>query len=303
MKRRGSVLVLVAAATAMLMAAGALVVDLGAGLDARTRAQAATDAGALAAAYHLAGKVDSTAATASALDWAGRNGLAAQPGGVSIWYLPDGTPAVTVRATQHVETAFARVVGINGYDVAVASSAALRSVSELPRGAVPIGVPARKTKKGEWEVMAQPSASDNLVTIHDGHAPTFKFELPASGKRGGGNFLPLAIDGADRNSFLATLQDGTMAPIPLGTRVPKVSVTVDDVEAGIRARYTRPDGATLLVPLVNADDWFARDALPDAEIIGVIAIRINSISSQGQIVGQYDPTVIYTAAHAGPDGG
>lgn len=293
-KRKGGVLVLVAASTAVLMAAGAMVVDLGAGVQARTHQQAATDAGALAAAYHLAGRPDARAATSTAVDWVARNGEATSPGNVAVWAQPDGTPAVTVRATKRVDTSFARFFGVNGYDVATASSAALRGVGEVPTGALPVGLPARQGCGGAWEVMTEAGGCHPYDHVAEG--TTFKLDLPSHCGQDS-NVVPLTLEGDGHDCFVGALREGSTMPMAFGSHVRTGDADADALATGLRGRV----GDTVMVPLVDADDFEAHRST--ARVVGVVAMQVTGVAADGTVLAKYAPTVVAAAAAHTEGGG
>jgi hypothetical protein len=291
--RRGGVIVLVAASVAMLLGAGAMVVDLGAGLASRTRQQAATDAGALAAAYQLAGTPNASAVAQTAVDWSGRNGAKVAQADVSLWRQAGGEPAVTVRSKERVDAAFARFFGISGYDVAVNSSATLRGVAEIPTGAVPIGVPARKGCGGDWEVLTEPGGCYHELRSD----PPTKLTLEVSPRcTPEGNFLALAVGDRGLDAYRSALKDGAAKPIPFGTRM--------DTEAGsdptptlrgMQDRLAKPGGDRMLVPLIAEKDWSSREFHSEATVVGVMAVRVTGLGRHGEIEARFEPTVVAAA--------
>ncbi|MBC7106421.1 MAG: hypothetical protein H5T97_10805, partial [Firmicutes bacterium] len=137
--QRGSALVLVAAATAVLFGFGALVLDYGSLVTVRARLNNATDAAALAGTeeYALTG------------DWGRTTAVAEQ-------YLlanadPDGwrySGEVGVEAWREVPFTFARVLGLRSATVRVRSQAVSYAASAV-YGAAPLAVRDREYAYGE----------------------------------------------------------------------------------------------------------------------------------------------------------
>ena len=127
--RRGSVMVIVAVSTAALMGLMALGIDLGALFNARSEAQRAADAAALAGASAFLDVDQSSVvrtAESRARDYATENEIRNAPiaeSDVSVWV---DTDSATVRALVRragVSTWFARLFGIDSVDIGAEATA------------------------------------------------------------------------------------------------------------------------------------------------------------------------------------
>lgn len=135
---RGVTIVIVALVMTMLLSAVALAVDIGMLLTARSEAQRAADAAALAGAGALLlAPDDAASARAAAIDFGGRNDIQ----GESVQILPEDVEVdgahglVRARARRVAErgnpvtTWFARIFGVDDVDVAAVAAAAIADAS------------------------------------------------------------------------------------------------------------------------------------------------------------------------------
>src|SRR3989338_3384934 len=134
-----------------MLGAAAWVVDLSSGMHVRTQQQAAADAGALAGAFHLlplpgSSNPDEGAIRWASREWVGRNGFTIPDSAVRVWRDPTkGNPApsggvpkfvpdtVIGGGAQPVATSFARIFGIDSFEVGAAGAATLGGPTERGR--------------------------------------------------------------------------------------------------------------------------------------------------------------------------
>jgi hypothetical protein len=291
-KRRGGVIIMVAAASAFLIGAGAWVVDMATGLAARTRDQAAADAAALAGAYHLAGVADLAGAKAVASDYAARNGAVVTADNVNTWAMPTGSQAITVKATREVPTTFARFFGMTSMSVKVASSASLRGLAELPAGSVPFGIPAYQDPNGNWKVLASDVPGDYRPLVAN---PPTQLDLEVSPRcTPEGSFLPLSMDRAGLDEYRDNIANGTSKPLPFNTRIlTEAGSDATPTIQGLRQRVAAGK-TTMIVALIRREDWETSEFRSEATVIGAMAVQIDSIETARETLyhAHYKPIVM-----------
>ncbi len=128
----GQSLVLLAFALVVVMGAAGMSIDVGRAYWARTQMQNAVDAAALAAAQSLP---DTTAATTQANTYWDLNNNFLEANASNIVFTPTynltSTKEVTVSATAEVDTWFAKVLGIDHWDVAADATAEFQQVDAM----------------------------------------------------------------------------------------------------------------------------------------------------------------------------
>lgn len=149
MSERGSALILVALAMAMLLGFGALSLDVGRSFVAVERLNQVASAAAISGAQYLPD--DPAAAQAAAVDYAGRNGIPASQ--VFTYVSPDGTQ-LRVDVRSQVDWLFARIWGLSGSPFAARASAQVGTAGAV-RGAVPFGVPRQTFVYGQRYTLKQ----------------------------------------------------------------------------------------------------------------------------------------------------
>jgi hypothetical protein len=195
-KQRGSALVMTTLFSLVLMGFAALAVDVGRSVATRTRLQRVADAAALAGCKDLPnGQAN---ATAAALDFAGRNGVALTAGDVSF----PSASSVRVALSRPVSTLFARVMGIQQLTVPAAATAAALSATST-QGLRPWGIAARDFQ-------------DYTTGV------TYKLKLTSkSGEyTGGGNFQAVDLDGGGANGYRNAIINGSQTRYSVGDSVP-----------------------------------------------------------------------------------
>lgn len=286
--RPGNVLVLVTLAATALLGTGATVVDVGVGYAERARLQAAVDAAAQAAATHLPPPADVAAAKAAAVEWAARNGAPTSIANVSVWDRPGGGKAVTVRCEATVTTGLARIFGIEQFPVSAVASAAVAPVNEMPKGWLPIAVPAYREKSAnpadprggpnDWFVKSTASGGYALLTAEPARGGPTRLVLKSEDGHGG-NFQALSIGAAGANTYRANLVDG----VPAGFDLPSTVLTEPGKMAGptaqgLKERLERgEEGRRILVPLIDRADWDSSHGRSQVRIIGYAAARLDGI--------------------------
>ncbi|HYG97966.1 MAG TPA: pilus assembly protein TadG-related protein [Terriglobales bacterium] len=148
-KQRGITIVLVAVFIVVLFAFAALAVDLGVLYTARTSAQHAADAAALAGAYTFLtpGVIQPTAATTAAITVAGQNSILGQPVVITAANVlvdePKRRVTVTVPRTgaNGIETFFAKVIGWTSVDVQTRATAEAAQEGSASRCLKPVFIP------------------------------------------------------------------------------------------------------------------------------------------------------------------
>lgn len=147
--QRGMTLVVVALLLAVLLGIVALCVDLGVLYTARTSAQHAADASALAGAYTFLNPAATqpTAAQNAAISVAGANTILGQPATITAANVQVDTANRTVTVTvprtgaNGINTFFARVLGINSVGVSVSAKAQASSIAGSTRCIKPVYMP------------------------------------------------------------------------------------------------------------------------------------------------------------------
>lgn len=291
---RGPILAIVSGIAAVLLGLAAYAVDASLAQQARAQVQAAADAGALAATYNLLPPVDETAARQTAATWVGRNGYPITESNVQLWNHPSGQPAVTVRWKQTVPTGLARLIGIRETTYEVASSAALGGVTRVPRGYLPIALPALKSADGSWTVQATPAADDfQPLAVHPetGGTPL----VIAVGRQPDGsvgNGVPLALDGHDPDRLQAFVIAGSPQPLAFGSQVSVFNRNAANaVRNGLATRLEAGlDGAEMILPLVEPSA--GKVGASSVTVIGLLAARITGQGESGEILATFHEKVL-----------
>lgn len=177
--KRGSVVVLVAAALFVLMGFVAIVADIGLLYLARTRLANAADAAALAGAQEL--PVDPLRATAVAEEYAGNNGV--KPEELDIEVAPDSR-SVTVEAHRAVNFFFARALGIVRGRVEAAATAAVYPLAGA-RGIVPFSIEEQELVFGRQYVLKEGAGCGSASLGEDGRMYGWFGALDLDGESGG----------------------------------------------------------------------------------------------------------------------
>lgn len=277
-RRRGGILVLVAAAMGMLIATAAFVVDMASALQSRTAQQAAADAGALAAAHGLLGEPDEAAAAAEAVSWVGRNGFDIGPEDVTFWDHPSGRRAVTVSWTEETPAYFARAFGRTQLPVFVSASAVLGELEEIPNGVLPFAVPAYTDANGDWWVLSSTTPGDYRRMTDD--PPTQMILKVDQQNNNAGNFLALALDGTGGNVYRDSIVNGAQTPLAVGDVVPtQTGGLIGPTRQALNERLALGDAyRTIIVPLISRTQWEAATGREYVTILGFVVAEITQVT-------------------------
>lgn len=285
--RPGTAMVLIAGGMTLLMASAVWVVDLAAGLAARTADQAATDAAALAGVQELippytAAKGD--AAKAKAVEFAALNGLTITTDDVAIWDHPAGGKAITVYGTEAVDTFFAKVFAIQSMAVAVNSSAANGAVTTMPSGTIPFGVPAYESGNSFAAMTGvDPEAYTHLPNPPDGSTIAITLKVN-SGNNNSGNFLALSLDGRGANEYRDDIINGCDTEVSIGDYVDtQTGNMVGPTSQGIAERVNQ----VVTVPLVDKAEWDENKGRSQIHVIGFASVKIQAVANNGIVTGIY----------------
>lgn len=291
---KGPILLVVGGVAAVLLGLAAYAVDASLAQQTRAQVQAAADAGALAATYNLLPPVDETAARQTAVSWVGRNGYPITESNVQLWNHPSGSPAVTVRWKQTVPTGLARLVGIRETTFEVASSATLGGVTRVPRGYLPIALPALKAADGAWSVQASPAADDFQPLAVDPERGGTPLVIAVGRQADGtlGNGIPLAIDGQDAERLEAFMIAGSPKPVAFGAQLGVFDRNpANAVRNGMATRLEAGiDGAELILPLVEPSGAKSGDG--KVTVIGLMAARVSGQGESGEILATFHNKVL-----------
>jgi Flp pilus assembly protein TadG len=302
--RRGGIFFVVAGALVVLAGASAWVVDLAAELLTRTHAQAAADAGAIAAADSLIpGAPDTAGAQSSAISYAQQNGYAIAPSAVTFWDYtpPNGLPAqkaATVAWNSPVNTSFARIFGITQNNVAVSSSATLGGLAQVPAGALPFGLPAYQDASGNWWALSNDTGTYSPLTANP--APTLMLKVGAHGSNSG-NFLALALGGNGASVYRGNIENGAAGPLQYGQSVStEPGNMVGPTSQGVSARLAKgADWANIYVPMIAKSEWDNLHGRSDVTIIGFVSAHLNPITSKGEVTATFQARIVPTQGHVG----
>lgn len=298
-KRRGGIMVIVAAGMVVMIGAAAWVADAGSMLQSRTHQQAAADAGALAAARALLpSDADEAIARAQAIEWTGRNGYAITGDDVTFWTHSSGRRAVTVSWTETTPSYFARFFGDTSHPVYVTSSAILGELEDLPGGVVPFAVPSYQDAAGDWWVLSSTAAGDYRRMIDD--PPTeMILKVDAQGNHAG-NFLGLGIDGPGGSIYRESIVYGADTQLSVGDVIPtQTGNMIGPTKQAIADRLARgPEYADIVVPLIAKSEWDAATGHSHVTIIGFVSAHITRVTGTGEIYATFtsltypgDPTL------------
>ncbi|MGB9791661.1 MAG: pilus assembly protein TadG-related protein [Thermacetogeniaceae bacterium] len=177
--KRGSVVVLVAAAMFVLLGFVAMVTDIGLLYLTRTRLANAADAAALAGAQEL--PVDPQRAASVAEEYAESNGV--RPEEVGIGVAPD-CRSVTVEARRAVDFIFARALGIVKGRVRAAATAAVYPLAGA-RGVVPFSIEEQELVFGRQYVLKEGAGCGSATLGDDGRMYGWFGALDLGGKGDG----------------------------------------------------------------------------------------------------------------------
>lgn len=228
--QRGSASVLTALMGLVVLGFGALAVDVGRTVATRTRLQRVADAAALAGCKDLP---DGRAtATAAALDFAGRNGVALAAADVSF---PDGE-SVRVTVRRPVPTVLARAFGILSYSVPASATATTRAATAMA-DLVPWGIPAQ-----------------DFQDYTTGTTYTLKLSSQSDGYEGGGNFHALALDGPGGSDYRGCIVAGSRSRYAVGDSVPtKTGNMVGPTRQGLDDRIGSDSHASFAAAMAAGD--------------------------------------------------
>lgn len=316
--RAGSILLVVATALTVLMGASAWVVDLAAGLQARTHHQAAADAGALAAAYHLLPgawppSLAEAYARTAAIDWVGRNGCTIYDGAVSLWNDPTpgsaspsgGVPirvkqAVIVGWEQPIDTHFARIFGVKTMPVAVKAAATLGGVTQIPKAFLPFGVPAYQDANGQWWALGSPSTGD--YRLLKANPPTPLVLKVGSHSNHSGNFLALSLDGErGADAYEEHIRHGAHTAYAYGSVVDtETGNMTGPTKQGVGARLALgPRSAEVYLPLIKRAEWENNDGRSQVTLIGFVSARITQVTNQAEVYAEFTTRIVPAPAKVG----
>lgn len=185
----GAALVMVAAATLVIMGMAALVIDLGNGWRTRRALIPATDAAALAAAQAY---VDGETGCSIAPDYLTYNEVAATLISCDKHDIDADRGRVTVTASHPVETWFASAIGFGDYNVQSVSTAAWAPPSAV-YGLRPIGLCLEGSSQLQ-NLIANPPATETDITI------LYNKDQPdACGNEAEGNWGVIDFDGGSNS--------------------------------------------------------------------------------------------------------
>lgn len=261
---RGSVIILVAAALAGLLAFGAISVDAGLIYAERTRLNNVADAAALAGAVALAeypdlsDAVGATAAANLAIDRViAANGL------TSSQYVPTiSGKSVTVEVQSVQELTFARVLDIPTADVSASATADFTVPSVLDGGdvgnIVPLGV----------ELTGTPQPGDPVILKDGGGSGTC------------GNFHLLALDGnGGVPSILAIFLNGYQGVLEKGDWIETAPGNKDIVATnGMEYRLASEETRIVITPIVSYANVNGKDMV---QILGFAAFYLEGLPGHG----------------------
>jgi Flp pilus assembly protein TadG len=148
-EERGSALVLVALAMAVLLGFGAVSIDAGRAFVTVEHLNQVASAAAVSGVQYLPD--DPAGAQAAAVDYAGRNGI--PPDQVTAYVAPGGTE-LQVRVGQGTDWLFARIWGLLGTTFHAQASAQVGTAGGV-RGATPFGVPQQPFVYGQTYTLKQ----------------------------------------------------------------------------------------------------------------------------------------------------
>lgn len=290
-QQRGAVLFVATAAVVAVAGAAAAVVDISTGLLMRTRMQAAADAGALAASHHLVEPANESAARAAAVKWVRENGFSINESHVSFFTRENGKRAVNVKWKQTVDTTFARIVGIERFDVAIDASATPGDILEIPLGLIPLGLAAQQVEDADgnvhWEVLSGLRPNE-FVKAQNGTEIVLKVGAHDNIK---GNFLGLGLDGAGGKVYRDTIANGSYREVRAGQYVDTETGNMQGpTQQGFQDREKRfmgsanaDDWREVYIPLINRQDWESANGKSKVRVVGFGVARITDINKNGEV--------------------
>lgn len=272
---------LAAGAVAVLLGVGVWVLDLSSSLQLTAKLQTAADAGALAAAHNLLPPVDEATARDTAVSWVSRNGFAIRDEDIRFWEHPSGRPAVTVRLTHPRGTIFGT------RRVEAEASATLGGVVAMPKGVLPLALPAYQ-EGGRWWARGSGSLGDFRLLLADPlrGGPT-ELWLSAGGAESPGSVLPIALDGPGEPALRQGIAAGVSAPLAVGQTAPVLAGDLEQAVAeAFMARLDQgPDHRQVVLPLVAKSAAEGRPA--EVTITGWAIARLSGFISEGRVQAHY----------------
>ncbi|MCX7841847.1 MAG: pilus assembly protein TadG-related protein [Clostridia bacterium] len=149
--KKGSSMVIYAAALIVIMGAASLAVDIGFAINEKAAIANAADAAALAGAQELASG-NGTAALSVARAYLEKNGMKPVDAEITI---NDGGNIITVRNRRQVNYAFARILGINSTVVRANASAGAFPVSAVGSGVRPFAIEQQTLNFGQQYILKE----------------------------------------------------------------------------------------------------------------------------------------------------
>ena len=259
--QRGQAVVLVVLFLGVLMAVGAVVMDVGAWYRADRQIQATADASALAGAQAL--PYDQAQAASLALDYAARNG-----GGVDGSDVTLAGETITVHADKPMPGFFSKVFGLNSVTVG-ANAKARAGLMNSAKWAAPVAVDERHEK---LQCRSTPDGWEPCFN----EATTLDFD-----KVGPGAFRLMNIDGSHGGTgppdIGSWINEGLNAYMPLGWYYsdPGIKPNSSHIKGALESR----DEDELLFPVYRQTR--AQGAGFEYEVVGWVGFHITNYEIQG----------------------
>lgn len=269
MNQKGSVEIIVVFGMIALMAAAALVVDLGMVAVKRIELQNALQHAALSGAHFL---IDSEAsARTKALEYFAANGENPALASVTI---SNQNRRLEITATESVPYTFARVFGINEKSIQAKATAIIGPIVAIDKGIRPLGVESIDYHYGD-QIVLKEGAGEGVY----------------------GNYGSLALGGTGNSVYVNNLLNGYSGTIRLGDLLPtepgNKAGAVNQLKSYLSAypetfcNYPITSKRLWTLPLVERFDPNGRD---DLKVVGFAKFFIEDIqirSGQAQVTGRF----------------
>lgn len=260
---RGTAVVIIAAAFAVLMGFTALAIDSGILYLEHTRMARAADASVLAGAQELP---DTAGARSNALDYAQRNGI--DPSTLDISFSADNKQ-ITVTARKLVNLYFAKLIGFNTSTVKGTATARIAPV-KITRGLIPVGIN---------EVMLPLTVGQEYMIKAGAHSNVqgWREIIEFPGENGATDYRNTSLNGYP-NTVQINDQVGKAAGNMSGPTMQGLQERIDNCTDGSTWNNYQPGcPRVVLVPIY-------RDLAPEnkVKIVGFASVFLERVTGNGQ---------------------
>jgi Putative Flp pilus-assembly TadE/G-like len=265
---QGQIAVVLALTLPVLLGSMALCADVGVFYFNWLQLQKAADAAVLAGANYL--PLDPAGAVTTANNYASLNGVAASE--IESTTVAADDMSMSINLARSVPAYFARILGLVAGPVAARATAALRGVSTVRNGLVPVGIDSRTIY-----------TVGQAVTLMEGQAGPGNWGPVALGQGGAQTFaynVQNGYDGAVSIGDWLTTQTGIMAGPTQAAFDARMTEGQDEYPSGTFADHSLNDPRVLTVPMVNFANVNGNSQVP---VVSFAELWLVSVDSNNDI--------------------